>query len=469
MSSRSAAATVEMVRRRSASAVEMAEQAIRRITDRADLNAVVDFDPEEGLRRAQAVDRRLADGEALPLAGLPVVVKDNIWVAGRRVTQGSLLFRDFVPDRSAVVVERLERAGAVIVGMGNTPEFACKGQTTNRVYGATRHPADPALTPGGSSGGSAVAVAAGLVPAAIGTDGGGSGRRPPAHVGVVGFKPSFGALPYGPGFPEPFTGIATIAPIARTVTDTELLFEALVGPDLRDPDSAPLAGDRAGDARALRIGVSPRFGFNAPVDDVVAAAFAAVVDALDGAGYRLIDQDPAWPAAATEEALMPLQHAGLAAIHGAAFRATPDLFDPDVAAQIERGFAYDGPAVARARWLSHDIARAAAACFGDVDFLIGPTVPCAAWAIERLGPETIGGAPVAPRAHAVFTPFFNHALTPAISIPMGRTPAGLPLGLQIVGARGQDRRVLQVAAAFERILADAGLWAGLPVEEHGRA
>lgn len=457
----SACATVAAVRSGQRSAIAVAEEANASILAKAALNAVVDFDPAEGLRRAAAVDARLAAGEDLPLAGLPVVVKDNIWVAGRRVTQGSLLFRDFTPSRDAIVVKRLVRAGAVVVGMGNTPEFACKGQTTNRLYGATRHPADPALTPGGSSGGCAAAVAAHLVPAAIGTDGGGSGRRPPAHCGVVGFKPSFGAIPYGPGFPEPFTGIAVIAPIARDVADAALLFRALAGEDPRDPQSVPIAPDGPVDAGALRIGVSRRFGFDAPIDAAVLDSLKAAVEAFAAAGLRVEPHDPTWPAGATEDALMPLQFAGLAAIHGEAYRRSPELFDPDVAAQIERGFAFDGVAVARARWLSHDIAAAAAASFASVDILIGPTVPCAAWPIDRLGPEFIGGVPVAPRAHAVFTPFFNHALTPALSIPLGRTPEGLPLGLQIVGPRGGDWRVLRVAAVLERALAEAGRWSGL--------
>ena len=141
----------------------------------------------------------------MPLAGVPIIVKDNIWVEGWRITQGSRLFAEFIAPRDAIAIERLKKAGAVIVGIGATSEFACKGVTTSPLFGPTRHPLDPDLTPGGSSGGPAAAVAAGLVPLAIGTDAGGSSRRPPAHVGVVGFKPSYGAIPYGPGFAEPFS------------------------------------------------------------------------------------------------------------------------------------------------------------------------------------------------------------------------------------------------------------------------
>ena len=185
-------------------AVEQAEEAIRRIgIGNPHINAIVLFDPDDIRRRAAEVDRRAKAGEAMPLAGVPVTIKDNLWVEGLRITLGSNLFKGFVAPASAIAVERLERAGAVISGISNTSEFACKGQTTNLLHGATRHPLDLSLTPGGSSGGPVSAVAGGLVPLAIGTDAGGSSRRPPAHTGLVGFKPSFGAIPYGPGFEEP--------------------------------------------------------------------------------------------------------------------------------------------------------------------------------------------------------------------------------------------------------------------------
>jgi len=168
--------------------------------------------------------QRLASGETLPLAGVPVLVKDIIWVQGRRVTQGSLLFKDFIAPTDAQAVQRLRHAGALVIGMGNTSEFACKGVSTNKVYGSTRHPLDPSLTPGGSSGGCAVAVAAHMAPLALGTDAGGSSRRPPAHVGIVGFKPSQGAIPDAVGFAHAFHGLSTLAPMAADVAGTSLEF-----------------------------------------------------------------------------------------------------------------------------------------------------------------------------------------------------------------------------------------------------
>lgn len=429
-------------------AVETAKAALARIKAAEALNAVVTIDPARTLADAAAVDDRLHFGEAMPLAGVPVIVKDNIWVGGWRVTQGSRLFADFVAPQNAIAIERLRNAGAVVVGLGATSEFACKGVTTSPLYGPTRHPLDTRLTPGGSSGGPAVAVAAGLVPLAIGTDAGGSSRRPPAHVGVVGFKPSYGAIPYGPGFAEPFFGLSVIAPIAATAADIALAFEAMAGIDPRDPDSASIAHEPV-DIAGLRIAFSPRLGLDVAVDDAVANGLVSVVERLATAGLRIMQDDPVWPAGATEEAIMPLQHAGLAALYGDTFRNDPAVFDRDIANQIERGLSWSGAEVAGALVASAAIAKAFAAFFGEIDLLLTPTVPCAAWPLTQPGPDMIGGKAVSPRAHAVFTAFVNHARLPAISIPCGTDRYGLPFGLQIISARGQDRTLLEAAQEIE--------------------
>ncbi|MGJ4998598.1 amidase [Bradyrhizobium sp. HKCCYLS3077] len=434
---------------RQTTAMEMAEQALARIAA-SNLNAVVTTDPERTRADAEAVDRRVASGETLPFAGVPVVVKDNIWAAGWRITQGSRLFADFVAPEDAIAIARLRRAGAVIVGIGATSEFACKGVTTSLLYGPTRHPLDPRLTPGGSSGGPATAVAAGLVPLAIGTDAGGSSRRPPAHVGVVGFKPSYGAIPYGPGFAEPFWRISVIAPIAADVADARLAFEVMAGADPRDPDSLNLPSTAA--RTPFRLAFSPRLGLDVAVDDEVRAGLQQAVDRLRASGLAIEDKDPIWPADLAEDAVMPLQHAGLAALYGEAFRSDPAQFDPDIAKQIERGLDLSGVEVGRALEASTQIARAFAAFFTDVDVLLAPTVPCVAWQFTQLGPSEIGGKPASPRAHAVFTPFANHAGVPAISIPCGVNSQGLPFGLQLIAARGHDRMLLDVAVNTERVL-----------------
>src|SRR3954470_10157779 len=438
---------------RRTSAVETAKAALTRIEAAKALNAVVTTAPARTLADATAVDDRLRAGEAMPLAGVPVIVKDNIWVGGWRVTQGSRLFAEFVAPRDAIAIERLRKAGAVVVGIGATSEFACKGVTTSPLYGPTPHPLDLSLPPGGSWGGPPAAVAAGLFPLAIGTDAGGSSRRPPAHVGVAGFKPSYGAIPYGPGFTEPFFGLSVIAPIAADIADIALAFEAMVGVDPRDPDSAPIAQE-AKNTAGLRIAFSPRLGLDVAVDDVVAQGLAFAIARLSAAGLGIAQRDPVWPPGATEEAIMPLQHAGLAALYRDAFREDPTVFDPDIARQIERGLSWSGADVAGALLASAAIANAFAAFFTEVDLLLAPTVPCVAWPFTQLGPDMIGGRAASPRAHAVFTPFVNHARLPAISIPCGRDANGLPFGLQIIARRGQDRTLLRAARQIETTISE---------------
>jgi aspartyl-tRNA(Asn)/glutamyl-tRNA(Gln) amidotransferase subunit A len=442
------------VNRRELDPIDVAEAFAARILERsASLMALVNYFPDAVRNDAARVRDRVRAGETLPLAGVPVVIKDNIWVKGYRITQGSRSFADFIAPADAIAVERLRAAGAVVIGIGACPEFACTGMTKSPLYGPTRHPADPRLTPGGSSGGNAVALAEGMAPLAIGTDAGGSGRRPAAHCGVVGFKPSQGAIPYGPGFAEPFVGTCVMSPMGRTVGDVSLLFAALAGPDLRDPESMTLPADQP--SRPPRIAYSPRFGLDVPVDPDVVVCVETAIARLRASGLVIERVDPVWPAGAAETGLTAIHEAGLAQIHGAAWQATPDRFDPVVGAQIQSGLRRTGAEVAAALALSAAVRKSVAAFFGDYDLLIGPTAPCVSWPHDRLGPEFIGGVPVPPRGHAVFTPLFNHAQVPAISIPCGTGRDGLPVGLQIVGPRGADRRVLDFAARIERIVAGA--------------
>jgi aspartyl-tRNA(Asn)/glutamyl-tRNA(Gln) amidotransferase subunit A len=384
---------------------------------------------------------------------VPLAVKDNIWVAGRRVAQGSRLFAEHLAPEDAEAVARARAAGALIIGIAACSEFACKGQTVTPLNGPTRHPRDPARGPGGSSGGSAVALAAGMATLALGTDAGGSGRRPAAHCGVVGFKPSLGAIPYGPGFPEPFCDVSCIAPMARTVADAALLFDALAGPSPHDPASR-IALDPAEDPETLRIAFAPRLGLDVAIDAEAEEAVALAVDALSAEGFAIETAAPDWPEDASEAALMPLQAAGLAALHGAAWKRSPELFDPDIGAQIERGLGLSGAAVAGALEASRRVRETLAAFLARYDLLLCPTAPCAAWACDRLGPETIGGRPAAARDHAAFTPLMNHARVPAVSIPCRHDAEGLPFGLQIVAGVGRDRALLAAASAFEAILSE---------------
>ncbi|MDQ2101946.1 amidase [Azospirillum isscasi] len=452
----SARRIAEQVATRKVSAAALYGDLLERIAaENPRLNAIVHLDPDAGLAEARAADERAARGEALPLLGVPFTVKDNIWVRGQPVRQGSRLFQDFVAPEDAVAVARLRAAGAVFAGITNCSEFACKGVTTNLLHGPTRNPWDVTLTPGGSSGGAASAVAAGLAPLALCTDGGGSTRRPAAHVGVVGMKPSAGVVPHPIGFAEPVFGNSVIGQMARSVADVALMLDVLAGPDPRDPQSVAVSGPFVDatanpDPAGLRIAYSPRLGLGAPVDPEVAACVERAVHRLADAGAIVEEADPVWPEGAGESGLMPLQFAGLAALHGERYRARPDLFDPDIAQQIEAGLRTSGAEVARALHLREEAYRALAALFTRHDLLVCPTTPVTAWPFDRLGPATIEGRSVTPRGHAVFTPLFNHCYAPACSVPCGVAGSGgLPVGLQIAGPRLSDAAVLRLAAVVE--------------------
>lgn len=430
--------------------VRRAHQAI--VAANPALNAIVDYDPAVAVPQVDSLARRLKAGERPLLAGVPVTIKDHVHVAGWRCTEGSLLFRDAVATDDEPIVTLLRQAGAILIGRTNMSEFGCKGVTTNKIYGPTRHPLNHDLTTGGSSGGAAAAVAAGLAPLALASDGGGSVRRPAAHAGVVGYKPSTGLLPD----PRTSSQTAVFGVMAGSVPDAAALVSVLAVRDRRDPVSVGFAMDEGEGSDRPRLAWSPRLGLDVPVDDDVAQALEAAVEKLRAAGLAIERMDPVWPEGAGEDAVMPIQHAELAFAFGADHRRDPSLFDPDIAVQIESGLQLDGVAICRAQAMSMAVARAAAAFFAaGPDLLLAPTTPCVAWPHARLGPASIGGRAVAHRGHAVFTPLFNHAFCPAISIPAGKGRDGLPVGLQIVGPRFADRRVLHFAARAEAILAGA--------------
>lgn len=425
------------------------------------LNALTIIDDRKPLAEAAMIQQRIDAGEDLPLAGVPIVVKDNVWVGGWKITQGSRFFADHIAPRDAIGVERVKKAGAIVIGIGHCPEFACKGLTRSPLYGTTHHPFDTSLTPGGSSGGNSAIVAAGAVPVSIGTDAGGSSRRPPSHCGLVGFKPSQGAIPHPFGFVEPVAWISTLAPIARDVADTALLFNVMAGPDPRDPDSLRLLAVRSESSETLRIAFHPDLGLGAPVDPDVAAAFERALAALASAGLALTQAAPLWPSPQERASLAWIQFAGLAAFYGDFYRRDPEAMDPDVAVQIEQGFALSAAQVMGAVETSQTIRRSLAAFFAGHDLLLSPTTACVAWPHTQLGPPEIGGQKVDARGHAAFTGWFNHGQNPAISIPCGHGRDGLPVGLQIAGAVGEDHRVLAFAHAAEQIFNEAGLWTGL--------
>ena len=422
------------------------------------LNAIIGYERELVLDEARAVDARVAAGQRLPLAGVPITVKDNIWIGGRRIAQGSRLFEHFIAPRDAWSVARLREKGAVVLGITNCSEFACKGVTTNPLFGATRHPDDPGLTPGGSSGGAASATAVGLGMAAIGTDAGGSVRRPAAHCGVVGLKPSSGIIPHPWGFAEPNFGVSVIGVLARTPADCVAVFRELIAFDAGDPAGVPIPFD-AGEwsaplPRELRWAWSPHLGCGFPVDLDVLEHFERVIGQLQEAGCAIGRADPRWPDGVHAYPLLALQQAGLYALHGARSKAERALIDPDLNAQIDDGARHDAAAIAATVRRREPIVRALENFFDEYDLLIAPTAPVTAWPIESV-PTMIGGQPVGPRGHAAFTPLFNYCGVPACSVPVGRV-RGLPVGLQIIGRRFDDALVMRAAAAITSMLGRDG-------------
>jgi aspartyl-tRNA(Asn)/glutamyl-tRNA(Gln) amidotransferase subunit A len=423
-----AAAIAAAVRTGKTSARDVAEAAIARVEARnTAITAIVDFDPAEARAAADAVDARRKQGFDGPILGVPYTVKDTTWVKGRRVTNGSLLWKDFKPPRDAVAVERLRNAGGVFLGMTNTPEMAAKGHTENKVYGPSRHPMNPAMTPGGS------------------------GRRPASHCGVVGLKTSAGAIPSPFGFGGAYGPLyGVVAPMGRSVADAKVAFEVMAGPDRRDPHSVATL-DVPPPANP-RIAMSPRLGLNVAVDADVMAAFEAAIARLRAAGWRIEEADVSWPENTTETAFTAVNAAASALLYGERHARDKDLFGDNVAGLIERGRSVPGTDVVAAFRFADACARAVAQFFTEYDYLLTPTTACVAWPVEQVYPKVIENREASPRGHAAFTPLFNLALVPGISVPCGAGRDGLPVGLQIVAPRLHDRPLLAMAQRAEAAL-----------------
>jgi len=450
---------------RDVSAVEVADHLCRRVALlEPRLNAFADFDSALPLAIARDVDRRLAAGESLPLAGVPFTVKDNLWLGGRPATFGSRLFADFVAPRDSWCVARLRALGAVPLGVTNCSEFACKGITATPLHGETKNPWDLARTPGGSSGGAVAAVASGLGPLALATDAGGSTRRPAAHTGLVGMKPTLGRVPNPWGFDDPNHLLSVIGQIGRDVEDVALMLDLLTAWEPADPLSSPAfaVADAMAQLKAplpthpgLRLAWSPQLGCGLAVDSDVLATLERAIERLRSAGWNIVDSDPVWPDEAREYPLIALQQAGLAQLFGAEWRRAPERFDPDIGAQIETGLTLSGPRIAETLRLRERFHASFTALFDANDALLCPVSPVEAWPLGQLGPAVIGGLPAGPRGHAAFTPLFNYGSVPAVSLPCGSGRYGLPVGLQIAGPRFADARVLQLAWHAEQVLGHA--------------
>ena len=412
------------------------------------LNAIIAFD---GAARAaaQSSAARYRAGQTLgPLDGIPFVVKDNILVKGLPCVWGSRVYRDYVPTEDELPVARLRAAGAVVVGKTNVPELTFEGITWNPVFGATRNPWDLALTPGGSSGGSVAAVAAGLVPLALGTDGGGSVRRPASHTGLVGLKPSIGALPRVHSLPMMLLDLEVIGPIGRGVADVALAYRAMAGPDARDRRSLFLAARPAAPSRdPPSVLFVPRFG-DAPLDPEIEASVDAAARTLEALGIRVESGPMPFDLAALDEFWPAFGAAGVAYVMSM-HPGKESLLGPRFQAMLE-----DGRKIPASRYLEgveifERMRRESARVFERYDFIMTPSAAALPWPAETPYPDTIEARPVGSRGHAIYTGWVNACGVPAISLPCAPSREGLPIGFQIAAGFGADERLLEVAARFE--------------------
>ena len=442
-----------LYRSRELSPVEVTEATLARIEALdPQLGAFVTTTPERALSEARRAERAFTAGHAeRPLEGIPVSLKDLVPTRGVRTTRGSLLYEDWVPDFDAPVAERVRDAGAVLLGKTNTPEMGWKGDSGNRVLGPTHNPFAHGRTAGGSSGGAAAAVAAGLGPLAQGSDGAGSIRIPAAFCGVFGHKPSFGLVPYYP--PSAIEQLSAIGPITRSVRDAALMLDAIAGPDARDRMSLPatgadfLAGVEGG-VRGMRVAWSGDLGFGAVEPEVVELARVAA-GAFDELGAHVEELSPVL--ADPYPALELIWATGQAAMHDSELEAVRDRLDPGRLALIEVGLGVSGVELAAAHDERLAFYQRVRELIAGYDLLLTPTLPVTAFAAGDDHPGPIGERPASVLGWTCFTYPFNMTGHPAATVPAGLAANGLPVGLQIVGGWREDAAVLRAAAAYEEL------------------
>ena len=448
-----------LIRRRKVSPVEVVDAVLARI-DKLNprLNAYVVVCADDARKQARAAERAvMRKGAKLgPLHGVPFSVKDLVITKGVRTTFGTPLHRDNVPDEDAPIVARMTSAGGIMLGKTNTPTFGWIGATHNLVYGVTRNPWALERTPGGSSGGASAAVAAGLGPLAVGTDGGGSIRIPASLAGIYGHKPSYGRIPLYPV--SAAWSVSHVGPMTRTVADAALMMNVCAGPDERDQYSLPAHGvdylkALKGSLKGLRVAYTDDLGAGEPVDPEVRTECAKAARAFRELGCRVETVSPRWPS--PKDAWKTIFCGGIATRMAAGGPPNPlrdrraDI-EPGLYALIEETLA-DPPTryvqawFDRLAWWQHP-----RAFFEKYDLLLTPTVACAAFDADGEGPGEIAGTPVDRYGWIPFTYPFNVTGQPAASVPCGFTRDGRPIGLQIVGRRYDDVTVLRASAAFER-------------------
>jgi amidase len=441
------------IRARELSATEVLEAHLARIAEvNPVLNAIVTLDPDGARAQARAADRVLAEGgDVGPLHGLPIAVKDLEDTAGMRTTYGSPIYAEHVPEADTLMVARMRRAGAIVIGKTNTPEFGAGSQTFNAVFGATRNPYDPSRTPGGSSGGAAAAVASGMLPFADGSDLGASVRNPAAFCNLVGLRPSPGRIPDVPSRAI-WDPLSVLGPIARNVADAALLLRALAGPDPRAPlslrdEPEAFALETSFNPAGLRIAWSRNLG-DLPVAGEVTAVLERRRETLTGLGCVVEDVDP--DLGDPDEAFEVLRALGFARAFGGLLETHHDALKETVRENTRIGLALSGGRVARALDLQAEAFERTRALLERYDALALPTVQVAPFGVEEEWVREIAGVPMGSYLEWMRScSRITVTAHPAVSVPAGFTPEGLPVGLQLVGRHRGERELLQLAAAFE--------------------
>ncbi|MER9631839.1 amidase family protein [Mesorhizobium sp. M0296] len=462
----------QRIRRRDLSPVEVTEAYLRRIEARNPVvNAYTLVLGDQAMEAARAAEKAVMAGGPLgPLHGVPVGIKDLDDMAGVPTSMGSWVVHDRVPKTSAVAVERLLDAGAIVLGKTNTPEFGHKGITDNLRFGPTSTPFAIGYNSGGSSGGSAAAVADGMAALAQGTDGGGSVRIPASFSGTVGFKPSFGRIP-SVTRPDAFLWghpLVHIGPLTRTVADAALMTKIMAGPHNRDPfcladDGVDYVGAVAGWTPKLRVAYSPRLG-NFPVDAEVANVVARAVDVMRGHGIEVDEVELDFRADHKELAALWVRTISIHYAAIAVYLKQEDIdlmgkhakvLTPQFLAMLEGGYKVSAIDHALNDLLRTGVHDGLEDVFETHDLIVSPTlaVPPVKNATDgnTIGPTSINGEAVDPLIGWCMTYPINYTGHPAISVPAGLTARGLPVGLQIIGRRHADETVLAMAAQFERM------------------
>jgi amidase len=424
---------------------------IERVNPR--VNAIATLRPaEELLAEAAAADRSLSAGDTVrPLQGLPIAIKDLSLTRGLRTTFGSTLYRNFVPTSDELYVERLRRAGAIVIGKTNTPEFGAGSQTFNALFGATRNPYDLTKTCGGSSGGAAVALACGMLPLADGTDLGGSLRNPASFCNVVGFRPSPGRVPRLHARPGDTLGVH--GPMARSVDDLALMLSVMAGPDARDASSLPEPGASflhvpQRDFAGARVSWSERLG-RYPVEHAVTQVCSAARRVFVELGCDVVDGEPDFDG--VDELFQTLRAEGCAAALGGELERGRAQLKDTVVWNVEQGLKLTPGDLERAARLRAALDARIDAFFSTYEFLVLPTVQVLPFRVEVEWPRAIEDVPMQTYIDWMASCYaISCTGLPAISVPCGFSVDGLPVGLQIVGRRRRDADVLALARAFEQ-------------------